>query len=227
MQICGREISEAMVERIRCRVQGDATLTRTGLSREVAAWLNWRDVRGRVKDMSCRVALLKLARRGVIELPPAQPVSFTQPAARGTRPAASAAPIETTLAVLGPVELVRVDSTVQSRTWRELMAHHPLGAGPLCGAQLRYLVRSAAGYLGALSFSAAAWRLGVRDTFIGWNDATRQTRLSQVVNNSRFLVLPERQRYPNLASRVLALCLKRLSTDWQQHWGHPVILVES
>jgi hypothetical protein len=48
-----------------------------------------------------------------------------------------------------------------------------------------------------------------------------------VVNNSRFLVLPERQRYPNLASRVLALCLKRLNADWQGHWGHPVVLVES
>jgi hypothetical protein len=41
------------------------------------------------------------------------------------------------------------------------------------------------------------------------------------------LVLPERQRYPNLPSRVLSLCLKRLSADWQEHWGHPVVLVES
>jgi len=48
-----------------------------------------------------------------------------------------------------------------------------------------------------------------------------------VVNNSRLLVLPERQRYPNLASRVLALCLQRLNADWQEHWGHPVVLVES
>jgi hypothetical protein len=48
-----------------------------------------------------------------------------------------------------------------------------------------------------------------------------------VVNNSRFLVLPERQRDPNLASRVLALCLKRLNTDWQERWGHPVVVVES
>jgi hypothetical protein len=48
-----------------------------------------------------------------------------------------------------------------------------------------------------------------------------------VVNNSRYLVLPERQRYPNLASRVLALCLRRLSADWQQRWKHPVLGVES
>jgi hypothetical protein len=48
-----------------------------------------------------------------------------------------------------------------------------------------------------------------------------------VVNNSRFLVLPERERYPNLASRVLGLCLRRLSEDWQTQWGHPVLVVES
>jgi hypothetical protein len=48
-----------------------------------------------------------------------------------------------------------------------------------------------------------------------------------VVNNSRFLVLPDRKRYPNLASRVLALCLQRLKVDWQGRWGHPVVLVES
>jgi hypothetical protein len=48
-----------------------------------------------------------------------------------------------------------------------------------------------------------------------------------VVNNSRFLVLPDRQKYPNLASRVMGLCLRRLSQDWQEQWGHPVLVVES
>lgn len=224
MQICGREIPEAIVDRIRCRVQGDETLTRTGLSREVAAWLDWRDARGRVKDMSCRVALLKLARRGLIELPPARPMPLAPPSA--ARPVLSAVPIEMTLAALGPVELVRVDSTAQSRLWRELMAHHPLGAGPLCGAQLRYLVRSAAGYLGALSFSAAAWRLAARDAFIGWDDATRRARLAQVVNNSRFLILPT-VKVPNLASHVLSRAAARLPRDWQAHYGVRPVLLET
>jgi hypothetical protein len=51
--------------------------------------------------------------------------------------------------------------------------------------------------------------------------------LGWVVNNSRFLVLPDRARYPNLASRTLALTLKRLAADCQERWGHPVLLVES
>lgn len=226
MQVCGREIAEAIVERIRCRVRGDAALTRTGLSREVAAWLDWRDARGRLKDMSCRVALRELERRGVIELPPARPVSFTQPAARSARPTLDALALETTLAALGPIELLRVDSKAHSRTWRALMVHHPLGAGPLCGAQLRYLVRSRAGDLGALSFSAAARRLAARESFIGWDDATRRAQLSQVVNNSRFLILPT-VKVPNLASHVLSLAERRLADDWQARYGVRPVLLET
>lgn len=78
MQITGREFSEATLARIRARIQGDPTLTRTALSREVCEWLDWRGPEGRPQDMSCRVALLTLARRGLIELPPAQPVSFAR-----------------------------------------------------------------------------------------------------------------------------------------------------
>ena len=100
------------------RVCEDATLTRTGLSREVAGWLGWRDAWGRLRDMSCRVVLLELARRGVIELPPALPVSFTP----AVDDAAELVTIDTTLA-LGPVELVRVTDHAASRTWRAVMAY--------------------------------------------------------------------------------------------------------
>jgi hypothetical protein len=48
-----------------------------------------------------------------------------------------------------------------------------------------------------------------------------------VVSNSRFLMLPERQHNPNWASRVMGLVLRRLSADWQERWGHPVLVVES
>src|ERR1035438_1963345 len=69
MLVAGREFSGEVIERIRLRVREDVGVTRTGLSREVCDWLDWRGVGGRLKDMSCRVALLKLARRGIIELP--------------------------------------------------------------------------------------------------------------------------------------------------------------
>jgi hypothetical protein len=225
MQLCGQEIPQGIIERIRSRVQGDEALTRTALSREVAGWLDWRDPHGQVKEMSCRVALLKLERRGLIALPPARPVSFTQCRSR-TDPALPLVAGAATLAELGPIELVGVDDARGSRAWRQLMSQHPLGGGPLCGAQLRYLVRCAAGYLGALSFSAAAWRLAARDAYIGWDDATRASLLGRVVNNSRFLILPSVE-VPNLASHVLALAEQRLARDWQARYGVRPVLLET
>jgi hypothetical protein len=48
------------------------------------------------------------------------------------------------------------------------------------------------------------------------------TRRSGRVNNSRFVILPE-GRVPNWASRVMRLCVDRLSADWLQTYGHEVI----
>jgi hypothetical protein len=107
-----------------------------------------------------------------------------------------------------------------------MQAHHPLGAGPLCGAQLRYLVACEAGFVGGLSFSAPAWRLAPRDAWIGWDDRTRQAELSKVVANSRFLILPS-VRVPNLASHVLSQALARLAKDWQSRYGITPALVET
>lgn len=224
MQVCAGDISEEVVERIRKRVRDDPTLTRTALSREVAQWLDWRDVHGRLKDMGCRAALLKLQRRGVVELPPARPVCFERRASNATTTVTQ--PIRTTLAELGPIELVLVEGTADSQRWWQLMEQHPLGGTALCGAQLRYLVRSAAGDLGALSFSAPAWRLAPRERYIGWSDATRRDRLPLVINNSRFLILPT-VSVPNLASHVLALVEARLPLDWQARYGVRPVLLET
>ena len=101
---------------------------------------------------------------------------------------------------------------------------HYLGAGPLCGAQLRYLVRCREGLLGALAFSASAWRLGTRDRWIGWSERARLRNLKFVVANSRFLLVP---RIPNLASHVLSRCAARLAADWQDRYGYKPLLVES
>jgi len=229
MLIAGRHFSKEILTRIRSRVESDPALTRTALSREVCTWMKWQDPDGRPKDMSCRVALLKLARRGVILLPIGKNVSFAKPAGAVTPAPLAWLSIETSLAELGRVWLVPVDSgkTELSRTWRAMMqAHHPLGAGPLCGAQLRYLVACEAGFVGGLSFSAPAWRLAARDAWIGWNDSTRQTKLPKIVGNSRYLILPS-VRVPNLASHVLSLALSCLANDWQVRYGITPVLVET
>jgi Domain of unknown function (DUF4338) len=95
------------------------------------------------------------------------------------------------------------------------------------GQSLRYVAEVDGQWVALLVFSGAAPHTKARECKIRWTPRQRARRLCFVVNNSRFLVLPERQRYPNLASRVLALCLKRLNADWQAQWGHLIVLVES
>jgi hypothetical protein len=104
---------------------------------------------------------------------------------------------------------------------------HYLASARLAGQTLRYVAQLDGQWVALLTFSAAALHLKGREQWIRWTPRQRARRLGFVVNNSRFLVLPERQRYPNLASRVLGLCLRRLREDWQAQWGHPVLVVES
>jgi Domain of unknown function (DUF4338)/Transposase Tn5 dimerisation domain/Transposase DNA-binding len=228
MLVAGREFTDEIIEQIRDAVRDTAHLTRCALSRLVCGWLDWRAADGRAKEASCRAALLKLERRGVIELPPAREVSFEPRTQAAAQPEPVWLHIRVPLSKLSGITLVVVNGDkALSRHWRAMMkAHHPLGDGPLCGAQLRYLITSDQGVLGGLSFSAAAWRLGVRDEWIGWSDGTRAARLSQVVSNSRFLVLPTVQ-VPQLASHVLGLAMKRLAGDWQQRYSERPVLVET
>ena len=108
-----------------------------------------------------------------------------------------------------------------------LEQRHYLHSARLGGQSLRYVAELDGQWVALLAFSAPALNIKARERWIGWTPRQRTRRLGFVVNNSRFLVLAERQRYPNLASRALGLCLKRLSRDWQEQWGHPVLLVES
>ena len=228
MQIYGQNFTEDILERIRLRVREVSTLTRSALSRDVCEWMGWKDITGRFKEVSCRIALLRLSRSGLIELPEPQKVSFTK-ATDAPVIATDWLTIEASLADLGRVWLEPVDSSKAeaSKQWWEMMRiHHPQGDAPLCGAQLRYSIHSEVGVLGGLSFSAAAWRLEPRDSWIGWDDATRQKMLPRVINNSRFLILTG-VHVDNLASHVLSLALSRLADDWQTRYGITPLLVET
>lgn len=113
------------------------------------------------------------------------------------------------------------------RARRFLNKHHYLGDVRAVGEQLFYAVIDGAGHwLGVLVFCAAARRLRARDSWIGWTEEQRRRRLPLVVNNCRFLLLPNKT-VPNLGSRALRLTLEQLSPDWEQRYGHPVLLVET
>src|SRR3990172_3769140 len=137
------------------------------------------------------------------------------------------APLQPETAVLDRVTVRLVQEAERPEFDRRLEAEHYLASSALVGETLRYVAELDGQWVALLTFSAPALHLKARERWIGWTPRQRARRLGLVVNNSRFLVLPERQRYPNLASRVLGLTLRRLSDDWQAQWGHPVLVVES
>jgi hypothetical protein len=132
------------------------------------------------------------------------------------------------LKTLGEIRLVLVESKNRplSRLWNDLMGtYHYLGSGPLCGAQVRYLIESSVyGSIGGLAFSAAAWRVAPRDQWIGWSEEARKANLAKVVCNSRFLLVP---RVAHLASHVLSLSARRVQRDWVERYGVRPVLLET
>ena len=125
---------------------------------------------------------------------------------------------EVAVCLLAPEERERFDQLLE--------AEHYLGSGRLVGKQLRYVAKYQGQWLALLSWSDAAFHLKDREHWIGWSPAQKKRRLALVVNNSRFLI-PQSVRLPNLASRVMKLCLQRLAQDWQQAYGHAVLVAES
>jgi hypothetical protein len=104
--------------------------------------------------------------------------------------------------------------------------HHYLGLRSLFGKTLRYVAVAGERWLALLGWQAAALKCSARDAWIGWPRVLHYQRLHLLANNARFLILPD-AHVPNLASRVLALNLRRLSGDWQRIHGHPLLLAET
>ena len=108
---------------------------------------------------------------------------------------------------LSEFKLILVTSQEHLGIWNELMINgHPLGAEPLVGRQLRYLIDSPHGWLGGLGFVSATLQLADRDKWIGWDADERQAHLDLVVGMSRFLIRPSVHCY-NLASKALAMSM--------------------
>ena len=123
--------------------------------------------------------------------------------------------------------LVRPTGPLERERFQQLMQkHHYLGALPKISETIWYVATIAEQWVAILSFSAAALKCSPRDRWIGWDFRHQYDRLKLVTNNSRFLILPQ-WHLPNLASRILSLCRKRLLTDWQAFFGHPILLIET
>ncbi len=226
MRYCGRDFTPTEIDLIRDLLTM-RQINRARLSREVCERLGWRRDNGGLKDMSCRVALLRMQADGLFTLPPA----------RNPKPAAYRSYPHLEQAVLQPVTIPNIDlATLQvdpvlckadSLLWNAYIErHHYLRHQLMPGAQLRYFVRAAGHIVAALGFGASAWKVKPRDQLIGWTADQRQRNLHLVVNNARFLILPW-IHCKNLASRILALVSRRLPDDWQARYAYRPVLLET
>ena len=177
--------------------------------------------------MSCRVAMLKMYRQGLIELPAPRTLQG-RPGAVSPSLASDPQPVfETSLANLATIRLEIVKPRKPLKLWNEFIArYHYLGYKIMPGAQLRYFIMSGDRVLGAMGFGGAAWKVAPRDHFIGWTAAERESRLYLIVNQTRFLILPW-VRCQNLATKSLALATKRLPGDWTARYGYQPVLLET
>jgi hypothetical protein len=126
---------------------------------------------------------------------------------------------QVTVELVGPEEEAR---------WNKLIRkHHYLKEHRMVGESLRYVAKQNGRWIALLGWSSAAFHLRPRDAWIGWTEAQRNAGRHLIACNARFALLTPKSQSPNLASHLLSLNLKRLSEDWQQHYDHPLLLVET
>ena len=208
--------------------EGETSRTRLAVS--VCRELGFRGPRGILCVFSCLKALRDLEREGHFKLPPRKLniVSHWR-SRRLSKPVPEPKDVPEEVGQVRDLRVVLVDphDDGSMRIWNELIVReHPQGERRLVGRQLRYLVGSVHGWLGAVGFSASALTLDARDLWIGWDKEQRQSHRDRVVNLSRLLIRPG-IGCRNLASFVLGACLRRLEKDFEARYGYRPWVVES
>jgi len=228
----GRTFSEAELSLVRQVIARHVGLSRQELANTVCELLDWRRPSGGLKTWECKELLAELDARGVLVLP-----ALRSGRPRGARTSVPHTPqgdvqaaLRAPLRDVEPLSLLRVQTRDERLLWRELVGrHHPLGHAVPFGAHLRYLIevaRPTRRVVGCVQLSSPAWRMAPRDRWIGWSDARRREALQQVVNNSRFLVLPWVE-VRCLASAVLSRLARAVSRDWEAAYGVRPLLLET
>ncbi len=228
--LCGRVFTLELIEYLKNVQQEDPELSKNDFARLVCRELGWYSPDGRPSLSSAKVALRKIRRRGLLP-----PVAEKRKQPRTHRLRSSGAPLPALAKVPQRVDqvqhlhlyLLSGHTDPLHGLWNDLIIEqHPCGDAPLVGAQLRYLIGSDHGWLGAIGFGPAAFVLGARDTWINWSTPARTGHLREVIGLSRFLIRQE-VHCRHLASKVLGMVLARVAEDWEQRYAVGPRLVET
>jgi hypothetical protein len=228
MRYCGRDFTPEDLDILRRLIAEPPGRCRTEISRLACQALGWHKPDGGLKEMSCRVAMLRMQADGLLTLPPPRSANGNGRLRRRRTVATDPEfPLELPADQLSDLGLESVKDEADSRLWGEYVdRYHYLGYRPLPGAQFRYFARTQGRIVALLGFGAAAWKVAARDRFIGWTDPQRRERLHLVANNARFLILPW-VHSRNLASKLLALSARQLPRDWNERYGYSPVLLET
>ena len=228
MVIRGREFSDSDIELIRKTISENPQITRRKLSIIISQHLNWRQPNGQLKDCACRYVLLRLHKKGLINLP--HPGGHFKPQ---SVPIKQVSFIEPTTEITGTINdfdtpVFKIVANAEQRNlWNYLVEkYHYKGCRVVVGRQLKYLIYLKQQVIGCLAFADAVLQLKLRDQWIGWNLQQRQAGLHLIINNVRFLILPW-VKIKNLASKLLATSTRIVSQDWQKFYHFCPLLIET
>ena len=222
-----RELTDQDIESIRSIISRHYNRGRSHISRVLCQAWNWIQPNGKLKEYAARDLLLRLEEKGFVQLPPRlRPKNNLKKKSFQQIPFFNRQPLTGSVSRYGGLD-IRLVETGDDYFWGFLLHHyHYLGLPKLVGEHLRYLVYLDGHVVACLAWASAAFKVKSRDDYIGWNPRIRRKRLHLVANNTRFLVLPW-IRVKHLASKVLAVTLKRLSDDWQAAYHHRIYLAET
>lgn len=223
----GRQITNTDIDLIRRLVRQHFHRGRKYISCELCHTWKWYQSSGHTKDRAARDILLALEKQNLIQLPKGkhsgnnhrQKYNDVSDLFHTSRNGSLGGHPQVTL------KLLRFPS--EYALWRSLVHHyHYQGHKVIVGQSLRYIAYIQDEPIACLGWGSAAWSIKPRDSWIGWDKATKDKNLYKIVNNIRFLILPW-IKIKYLASHLLSLSVKRIPLDWQKQFGSPVYLLET
>jgi len=223
-EFSGRTITTDDMELIKWVRNTYPNLSRNELAGTVCELIGWVTPAGGAKIPQCMTFFSQMEAEGKLELPI---IRAKKPSSGKEKPLIASADTLQEITHVGDIDLSIARPGVDMQKWRNYInTFHMLGDKMAFGSRLYYFIRSDGRDLGCLQFSASSWALEPRDKWIGWSVEDRKRRLFLIVNNSRFLILPN-VRIKNLASKVLSLAAKQIKIDWEREFGYVPVLLET
>jgi len=200
---------------------------RTHISRILCQKWNWVQPSGRLKDMACRELLLTLHRKGLLDYPPPIHKAYNHKRTGPKKIKVNEKPIKCHVNELDTVTVKMVRHTKLEPLYDSLIEqYHYLGYVQIVGNHLKYMAFAGDALVACIGWGSAAWAVQSREEFIGWTKPVKNKNLHFVINNTRFLVFPW-VTVKCLASKVMAMNIRRISSDWLKVYNYPLYMLET